>query len=104
MTTESVVPAASPTRGSGLGGSIDDDDWITEGDGLLVDDDPDMHAAKTDATVVAAAIDPAMRARGAKRIRSSGEGADDREPVRVRTADPSRSLPSRERERPKGSG
>lgn len=72
MTTESVDPGINPTRGSGLGGSIDDEACVTDGDGA--DDDDEMHAAKTDAAVMAT-IGTAIRARAVKRICNSGEGA-----------------------------
>lgn len=68
ITTESVVPGISPTRGSGLGGSIEDEDCATEGDGLVDEDVDDRHAANTEATADAATIGMAARARAAKRM------------------------------------
>ena len=72
MTTESVVPGVRPTRGSGLGGVMEDA-CVTAGDGPVEVDVDDMHAAKTD-TAVAATIGMAMRARDSSGIRRSGEG------------------------------
>src|SRR3569833_2001776 len=52
MTVESVVPGASPTRGSGLGADV----LMFAGDGLLPDDiDDEEQAASTDATASDAA-------------------------------------------------
>src|SRR5262245_28629043 len=78
ITTESVVPGMSPTRGSGLGGSREDDDCMTDGDGFIDEDvDDELQAAKTNAAADAVTIGRATRPREAKRIWDSGEGADD---------------------------
>jgi hypothetical protein len=53
---------------------MDDDDCVTDGDGLVDEDVEDIHAAKT-ATAEAATIGMATRARDAKGIEKSGEGA-----------------------------
>ena len=81
--TESVTPARSPTRGSGLGGVAE---LLVIGVGAL-EDDIDVQAAKTDiAAREAAAIDPAARLREADAMVVSSEGANgtyDRIPSRA---------------------
>src|SRR4051812_26990619 len=70
--TESVIPARSPTRGSGLGGVAE---LLVTGVGAL-EDDIDVQAAKTDiAASEAAAIDPAARLRETDTMVCSCEGA-----------------------------
>jgi hypothetical protein len=63
-----------PTRGSGFGGSIDEDACVTEGEGP-VDDDDEIHAANTD---VAATATIGTATRAVMRICNSGEGAGER--------------------------